>query len=63
MDEEIERCENCIYFTRHKDFENPFEGICRRNPPTPVMKDNGDLRHAWPKVSLDMWCGEHKRKQ
>lgn len=57
------RCQNCRFYV--------VAGNCRRYPPTLVglptteeAKQYGnsyiDWWQAWPAVSVDDWCGEHK---
>lgn len=58
-------CAHCVPIATDMkgDPVTPVEGTCRRLPPIPMMKIDGNVVSAFPQVRLaDIWCGEfHKR--
>ena len=50
-------CQNCEYYLSQSD----DQGLCRRNPPAPVLTDKGIISF-FPPMMKEGWCGEHKEK-
>lgn len=48
---EAATCANCAFFR---------QGACHRQPPTPVMTDEG-VSGFWPETGRKDWCGEWRR--
>jgi hypothetical protein len=55
--EEKRQCGDCEYFYQKNESEEA--GQCRRYAPHPT---NATAMVAWPKVTVDSWCGEFYRK-
>ena len=52
------QCAHCVPLT------DTNEGTCRRRPPIPMMKVDGNVVSAFPQVRLaDIWCGEFVRQE
>lgn len=49
---EVEKCENCVYWTI---------GKCRRYPPIALIKETGWVVDFVP-VAPAAWCGDWKKK-
>lgn len=60
-----ERCETCAYFLLHE--ESTGKGICRLNPPLPVLMEGcspspEDVHGTrWPVCWQGEWCGQWKK--
>jgi hypothetical protein len=56
-------CGTCTFCLPHP-MEDAAEGTCRRLPPIPMMKIDGNVVSAFPQVRLaDIWCGEFKARR
>lgn len=52
-----EKCSKCTFW----DFKEGQEGICRRFPPFPLIKEIGQKTEVvLPLMKKDDWCGEFK---
>ena len=60
-------CANCAYLKRGSIIHPKTPHECRRFPPNTHlvgMTAQGPMHsNAYPTVDLDLWCGEHKRKE
>jgi hypothetical protein len=52
------QCAHCV------PIPDTTEGTCRRHPPIPMMKVDGNAVSAFPQVRLaDIWCGDFVRQE
>lgn len=47
-------CDSCVFF---EDHSVSHDGLCRFNPPAPVVDDKA--ASIWPTVKSEDWCGQH----
>lgn len=53
----MENCQSCKFFLPQSE----AQGLCRRNPPTPIPTEQGVISF-FPPMLNDGWCGEFKEK-
>lgn len=54
----MENCKACKFFLA----QDEAQGLCRRNPPTPIPTEQGVISF-FPPMLNDGWCGEFKNKE
>ena len=52
-------CQTCKFFLA----KGKADGLCRRNPPTPLIYPHGASVSVFPPMLNEGWCGEHFEKE
>lgn len=52
------KCKDCKFCFKSSELEQNGFGECRINPPN-FFELNGQMMVGFPRVKLDMWCGQH----
>lgn len=47
----------CVHCESYDPKSNPFWGLCKAVPPTPIVDANGNFAGVFPPVKATQWCG------